>query len=413
MRTMNGSEGRWPSIARPVLAAVMALGVAAVASAQAPAANPSLEIYGFAQADVIADFKQNNPDWYDVNRPSRLPKFENEFGEDGRTYFSVRQSRFGARGVLPTDLGDVKATFEFDMFGVGGDAGQTTIRLRHAWGQWGQFGAGQTNSQFMDGDVFPNTVEYWGPNGMLFFRNVQVFWEPYATTEGSNLRVAIEAPGASGDGGLVADRVELQNITPRFPIPDFTAHYRAATGWGYVQVGGIVRKMAWDDNLPDDAFDLSGSAWGWGVTASSNLKATDNDTLRVQLTYGEGIQNYFNDAPVDLGPEFGGSATTPVEGKPLPIFGMTAYLDHNWNSEFSTAVGYSRVDIDNSNLQTPDAYKAGQYASVNLLHTPVRNVLIGAELLWADRKNFRDGFSSDDIRLQVTFKYSFAQKIGG
>ena len=35
------------------------------------------------------------------------------------------------------------------MFGVGPDAGQTTIRLRHAYGQWRQIGAGQTNSQFM------------------------------------------------------------------------------------------------------------------------------------------------------------------------------------------------------------------------------------------------------------------------
>ena len=65
------------------------------------------------------------------------------------------------------------------MFGVGRDAGLTTIRLRNAWGQWRQVGAGLRDSQFMDGDVFPNILEYWGPNGMLFFRNVQVFWEPY------------------------------------------------------------------------------------------------------------------------------------------------------------------------------------------------------------------------------------------
>ena len=35
---------------------------------------PSVEIYGFGQADAIADFNQNNPDWYDTVRPSRLPK---------------------------------------------------------------------------------------------------------------------------------------------------------------------------------------------------------------------------------------------------------------------------------------------------------------------------------------------------
>jgi hypothetical protein len=300
------------------------------------------------------------------------------------------------------------------MFGVGADAGLTTIRLRHAWGQWKQVGAGLTNSQFMDIDVFPNTLEYWGPNGMLFFRNNQVFWEPIAKADGSHLRVSIEAPGASGDAGLLSDRIELQNITPRFPSPDFAGHYRHAGGWGHLQVGGIVRKLAWDDNLPDDAFDLNGSTWGWGFTVSSILKATDADTLRLQVTTGAGIQNYFNDAPVDLGAERNaGNTVTPVTGKALPITGLSAYLDHNWSSKYSSAFGYSRVDIDNSDLQAPDAYKAGQYLSINLLHSPVPNVLMGGEFQWADRKNFSDGFSSDDVRLQFSFKYSFSQKIGG
>jgi hypothetical protein len=412
MRNKN-VRGNWPAATVLIAATLVVLGGAPGASAQS-APGPSLEVYGFGMADAIVDFKQNNPDWYDVSRPSRLPKYENEFGQDGRFYLSARQSRFGTRATLPTSNGDVKATFEFDMFGVGADAGLTTIRLRHAWGQWKQVGAGLTNSQFMDIDVFPNTLEYWGPNGMLFFRNNQVFWEPIAKENGSHLRVSIEAPGASGDAGLVSDRIELQNVTPRFPSPDFAGHYRAAGGWGHVQVGGILRKMAWDDNLPNDAFDLNGSTWGWGFTVSSIIKATTADTLRLQVTTGAGIQNYFNDAPVDLGVERnGGSTVTPVTGKALPITGLSAYLDHNWNSKYSSAFGYSRVDIDNSDLQTPDAYKAGQYISFNLLHSPVSNVMMGGEFQWTDRKNFSDGFSSDDVRLQFSFKYSFSHKIGG
>jgi hypothetical protein len=99
------------------------------------AVPPTVEIYGFGQADAIADFKQNNPDWYDTVRPSRLPNVANQFGQDGHFYLSARQSRLGAKATLPTSSGDVKAQFEFDMAGVGRDAGLTTIRLRHAWGQ--------------------------------------------------------------------------------------------------------------------------------------------------------------------------------------------------------------------------------------------------------------------------------------
>ena len=61
---------------------------------------------------------------------------------------------------MPLRWGIFKTKFEFDMFGVGSDEGKTTIRLRHAYGELGQFLAGQTNSLFMDIDVFPNTIDY-------------------------------------------------------------------------------------------------------------------------------------------------------------------------------------------------------------------------------------------------------------
>src|SRR5262249_55139583 len=101
-----------------------------------------------------------------------------------------------------------------------------------------------------------------------------------------------------------------------------------------------------------------------------------------------------------------------VVGEAFKDFGLVIYLDHNWNAGMSTSVGYSRVDIDNSNGQAPNAYKNGQYASGNLLFTPARNVTMGGELQWSRRGNNSDGFSVNDFKLQFTFKYSFGYKIG-
>ena len=57
----------------------------------------------------------------------------------------------------------------------------------------------------------------------------------------------------------------------------------------------------------------------------------------MQFTYGEGIQNYFNDAPIDVGLKSnGGNPVTPVTGEALPIFGMVIALDHTWNDTWST-----------------------------------------------------------------------------
>src|SRR5262249_58340766 len=114
--------------------------------------------------------------------------------------------------------------FAFQLFGVGVDAGQTTFRLRHAWGEFGHFGAGQTWSPFMDPDVFPNSLEYWGPNGMVFFRNVQIRWMPMM---GDNeLYIALERPGASGDPGVLVGTPQIADLSGRFPLPDLSAHYR-------------------------------------------------------------------------------------------------------------------------------------------------------------------------------------------
>jgi len=384
---------------------------------QAPAsgtADPkgTLEIYGFGQADAIVDFKQNDPNWYDVNRPSRLPNSPDQFGANGHFYLSPRQSRLGVRAEVPTADGPVKGQFEFDMFGVGADAGQTTIRLRQAWGQWKTFGAGLTNSTFMDADVFPNILDYWGPNGMLFFRNVQLFWAPYNRGD-SSVRFAIEAPGASGDAGVVADRVELQNVKARFPSPDFTGHWRVGRGWGHFQVAGALRYLAYDDTLPNDAFDLSGHVWGWGVSLSSNVNL-GKSIVHFQVVEGAGVENYFNDAPVDVAVKSNTVNTvTPVVGEALHDFGLVIYLDHPWNERLSSAIGYSRVDISNSDGQAANAYKNGQYFSGNLLVTPVKNVMMGGEFQWAHRGNHSDGFSSDDVRVQFSFKYSFGYKLGG
>jgi hypothetical protein len=393
-----------------LLVAGLVLGTLSLAQAQ-PAAGSSFEIYGFAMLDMGHNFTQIHPNWFDTLRVTKLPASEDQFGEDHNFFAGVRQSRLGVRSSTPTALGDLTTIFEFELFGTGVDEGQTTFRLRHAYGEVGPFGAGQTWSPFMDPDVFPNSLEYWGPTGMVFFRNVQARWIPMKGD--SSLVVAVERPGASGDAGVYADRVELANIRARFPLPDFSGAYKLTKGWGYVRAGGILRVIKWDDVL-DDRFDLSGDATGWGLNLSSNLRPSSSDTVRLQFAFGEGIQNYMNDAPVDIGIVNNvGDPVRPILGEPLPIIGVVAFLDHTWNQRFSSTFGYSLTDIDNSDGQAANAYKTGHYALGNLLYYPVPNVMVGGEFQWGRRENFSDGFTSDGVKIQFSFRYNFSHRIGG
>ena len=384
---------------------------AAAAQAQTDSSKV-FEVYGFAQMDFGYNFNQVNPQYYDAMRPSRLPAYKNQFGTDGNTYFSVRQSRFGVKSSIPTKFGEFKAVFDFDMYGVGADAGKTTIRLRHAYGQLGHFGAGQTESPFMDLDVFPNTLDYWGPCGMLFYRNIQVRWIPIVGP--TNLVFALEMPGASGDNGIYADRIELSQVRARFPLPDLSGHYRVAKKWGYVQLGGIVRSIQWEDQSTSGLYDLSGSAVGWGVSLSTGLNLGKKALLHLQGIYGEAVENYFNDAPVDIGIKNNFSdPTKPVVGVALPDVGLVAFLDYNWSSKFTSSVGYSTTIITNSDAQEDDAYHKGQYIVANLLYNPVPNVMTGVELQWIDRENYNDGFTSQATKINFTFKYNFSAKFYG
>jgi hypothetical protein len=378
--------------------------------ARAQEVKPQLTVYGFAMLDMGYDTKQNDPSWFDVMRPTKLPGYANQFGADGRWYSGVRQSRLGVKGSFPTALGELKTQFEFEMFGVGVDAGQTTIRLRHAYGEIGQFGAGQTWSPFMDIDVFPNSLEYWGPSGMVFFRNVQVRWMPIQGD--TRMTIALERPGASADAGPLADRIELQGVTGRFPLPDLSAEYRMGQPWGYVEAAGIVRYMVWDD-LNGDQYNLSGHAVGWGVNLSSNIKIS-KDVLRLQAVYGEGIENYMNEGPADVGIQKNpGNTVTPLKGKPLPVLGIVAFLDHTWNERFASAIGYSQVNITNAELQSTSAFRLGHYALANLTYTPVPNFMTGLEFQWGRRHNNSDGWMVDDYRIQFGAKFNFSSTIIG
>jgi cell division protein FtsB len=375
-----------------------------------PAPEGTLQMYGFAMLDSGYNFGQIDPAWYDVVRPSKLPAFENQFGPSGNVFFSVRQTRWGVKTTVPTGAGDLKTIFEFELYGTGVDAGQTTFRLRHAWGELGQVGAGQTWSPFMDPDVFPNSIEYWGPTGMVFFRNIQARWTPWRKGD-SDFIIAAEKPGASADGGVYRDRIELAGVAPQFTLPDISAQGRWAGEKGHVQVAGIFRKIGWEDLNATPTLNIHGTVYGWGINASGNLKLKA-DTGRFSVAYGHGIENYMNDAPIDVGIKNNfGNPTNPVTGVALPVLGIVAFDDHTWSEKFSSTVGYSYENISNADQELASDFHQGHYALANLLYYPTKNVMLGPEFQFGRRVNFADGWNFNDFRVQFSFKYNYGKTV--
>jgi hypothetical protein len=389
---------------------VTAAFAAALASLAAPAHAQdakSFEVYGFAQADYIQDFKRVDPAWQDTLRPSKIPTVDGQFGSDGQAILSIKQSRFGVRGSNPTGDGTLKFLFEFDLFGVGADAGQTTMRVRHVYGSWGNWLAGQTNTLFMDGDIFPNTIDYWGPNGMVFVRTPQIRWTPVHSGD-NTFAVAIEKPGNDIDAGQFREvDPSLANFQANNELPDITAQYKMSQSWGHLQIAGILRKLG-VENIANPANIVTRDDTGWGVDVTAGFKVGSRDKVLLGFVTGAGIATYMNDGGVDMAP------TTPVaataDAQAVDLTGVSAYFDHYWSSKWSSSIGYSYDEVDNLAGQAGNAFKKGEYFSANILNTPAENILIGAEILWGTREDF-NGNKGDDSRIQFSLKYNFGAKL--
>jgi DcaP outer membrane protein len=388
----------------------------AVASAPAAKASSSsklsVDVYGFAQADAIYDFKRVDPDWEDTLRVTTIPTQSGLYGNDGNFTFSVRQSRLGIKGNYGDD---VTFKLEGELFGVGSDQGQTTLRVRHAWATYKEFGMGQTWSNFMDIDIFPNTISYWGPTGMVFYRNQQARYTfPMGDDEFS---VSLEDPSTALTVGKFAStpNCDLPNPPPDCEstesnaadvfqsyndLPDLTARYRNNGDFGHYQVAGIVRKLGYE-RLDNGNKDYE---TGWGINTSTALNTWGRDQLKLQVVYGEGVGNYMNDGGIDIAPD--SADLNKANAETVPLWGLSVYYDHYWSDKWSTSVGWSMTDLDTTDGQGSDEFKKGQIAQINLLHYPRDHVMLGTEFLWGQREDV-DGSTGSDYQIQFSLKVDF------
>jgi len=419
VKTLEQQQKAPPAAAPTAPAAAAAAAAPAAASLGAPvvsvgtraddasvpdADKARLEIYGQVMLDGIYDFKRMNPDWQATERPSQIPVAcpgAPGCGKDGAWMFSARQSSLGFRSFIPTAWGLAKTDMSFDLFGTDGS---TSIHWLSIWAELGMFGAGQTYSNFMDIDVFPNTIDYWGPSGMVFVRNPQLRVTPWAK-DGMTVAVALEAPNSALDTG------KISQISPDFGagfrgwnrLPDLTASWRMDQDWGHVKAAGILRQVGYQNTLTPEG-NPSGTRTGYGLNLTGALNTIGKDRLSAGVVWGKAIASYMNDGGVDLAP--GQITLGSTNAETVQTFGWLAYYNHVWAENWSSTIGYSQHQQDNTAGQTDTAFRRGSYGNLNLLYTPMKNVLTGLELVWGQLEQ-KDGQSASDYRLQFSTKVTF------
>jgi hypothetical protein len=357
------------------------------------------EIYGQVMADAIYDFKKMDPDWTATLRPSKIPICPGSAGcgKDGRFDFGIRQSSLGVRGFIPTAYGVLKTDLAFDLFG---SDGSTSIHWLRAWAELGKFGVGQTDSNFMDLSVFPNTIDYWGPPGMVFVRNPQVRFTPLSA-DGMTVALSLEAPSSAIDTGKVtAVDPELgAGVTSRNRLPDFVASFRYDRDWGHVRAAGILRQVGFQNSASPDG-EPSNDKTGYGLNLSGTFKLFGKDQLNWQVVGGHAIASYMDDGGIDLAPD------ATLHAQTVRSLGYFVYYNHAWTEKWTTALGYSEHRQSNAAGQLGSAFHTGSYGSINALYQLSKNVMTGAEYIWGRHETF-DGSSAIDTRVQWSTRVSF------
>lgn len=357
-----------------------------------PGTDTTMSIGGYVKLDLIYDFDQNQGD-------DLFPSLDIATGdvdEDSSFRAHAKQSRIHLSTSTPTAVGDVKTYIEGDFFAGGGTesfSNSDGFRIRHAYGQWGNWLAGQTWSNFMHFTAYPATVDFGGPVGVSFIRQAQLRYTA-PVGEGS-LSFSLENPEATGFTGA------------RDTLPDFTARYKWAGDAGGVELGGLARQLESDNATGDE------SAFGYGLMAAGRVNLTDATTLMGGVIFGDGVGRYIFSA-ADFSQDSGagrtgvGSAYIDDNGdlETIEALATTVAVSQQWTPKFSSGLSYGRVEGDQPSDRFPVSWETTETIHFSNFYKVADPVTLGLELSRTS-KELMNGEDGDALRLQASAQVSF------
>ena len=351
-----------------------------------PGTQSFLKIGGYFKSDFIYDLKPagNAESFIPSSIPTGQPGVNN-------TTISIRPTRMNLDFRVPVNVGAI-GTFRFfveaDLFG----SNSTTPRLRHAYGQAGNFLLGQTFSNFQDPDAGPDQLDFQGPNGMIAIRNPQ-FRYTFKLAEKTSFAISVEKPSSD-----IAFKTPEFNSLPNSPSPDGALKLRQETKGGHIQFAALFRSIG--AYLPNGKSD---SVFGWGTAISGSQRVIGKDTFAFQGAYGAGMQRYVNDTS-GLGIDAAVVSTTQPWLKAVPETATFFSYQHFWAPKVRSSVIYGFAQVNNTNYQPGSTFHKSNYVATNLIWNVFGSLNVGSEFLygWVKKK---DGSEVNAPRIMFSAKY--------
>jgi len=320
---------------------------------------------------------------------SKIP-VDGDPSKGGKPIFNINakgsQLRIDVRA--PEVPGAPRFYYENDFYGSGG--GEFPYRIRHLYGQIYNVVVGQTYSVFEDPDIWPDTVDFEGPNSAIFARRPLLRYQ-HRIGDQWQLNFGIEQPDTEVDASSVDPNASGRNTAPD---GGFNARWERSE-IGHVQLASIFRDIGVKGPVVGNQ-----DVFGWGLNLSGGFDTIGRDTLQTQLTYGQGLFRYCNDDFQNNDAAFDKNGDLEA----IPYFGAMLGYTHHWNDSFRSTLSYGYVNLDNTASQGGDAYHETHYGSLNLMWQLRQRLSVGIEQLYGFKKS-KDGSDGDVFRSQIGLAY--------
>ncbi|MFK4751834.1 MULTISPECIES: DcaP family trimeric outer membrane transporter [Oceanospirillaceae] len=264
-----------------------------------------------------------------------------------RLDMTARESRLYIK--TRTMAGDKPLSTHLEADFYGSDGTETVsnshgLRLRHAYGSWGNLLIGQTWSTFMDLAALGDLNAFGQHASAIFVRQTQVrYTQPFS---GGSLMLALENPEDGGD----------DNKTP-----DLVVRINADGRWGHASLGAVSRELS-------DGVDHQ-RASALSLTAKFPLGSSDD----VRLQYNQGALGRY----MGLG-SYPNEDTARPRLQGFDSWGASLALRHVWSPALASTLMMSRTGAND------DAAEGGidttKSLHANLMWTATAKVRFGAEL---------------------------------
>jgi hypothetical protein len=348
--------------------------------------DTSVRVYGFARLDAVHNFGgRNNASTgdYAAYQPSIALTGSSNSERRGETYMFTKTSRIGVETSTPTAMGALNTKVEADFYNT---TGSGLFRLRHAYGQLGNWLIGQTWSTFMDLDSTPETVDFNGPTGNTSLRQPMIRYT-YGAGAAGNFIVALETE-ANG-GAKSGDSFSR--------LPDAVVRWEKAGDWGHVALRGLTT----ENGIKSE--NVTASKRGYGVGLGGHYMVTPTTSLIASTSYGKGMGRFFNESVGAVADTANNKVYLPKE------YGYVLGVQQKLSDTLRGSVTYGQqrtLGGEYVTVASGDANRSVQSGTVGVIWAPVANVELGGEFMLSHRQTL-DGRSGTEPRLNFAATYSF------